>query len=91
MDAKSGLNRHAQCRDHRNHKPSYYLLFHALPTDIDLNQISELPVSNGVRVKRLNKDRIEVSPHNMQFKSFASGFAMLLQTLLPPSRRITGC
>jgi uncharacterized protein YigE (DUF2233 family) len=45
---------------------------------------------NGVRVKGQSKNRMEVSPRNIQFKSFANGFAILLQTFLPQSRRLTG-
>jgi hypothetical protein len=44
----------------------------------------------GVRVKGQSRDGMEVSPHNIQFKSFANGFAILLQTFLPQSRRL-GC
>jgi transposase-like protein len=47
--------------------------------------------SNGVRVKGQSKNRMEVSPRNIRFKSFANRFAILLQTRLPQSRRLTGC
>jgi hypothetical protein len=47
--------------------------------------------SSGVRVKGQSKNRMEVSPRNIRFKSFANRFAILLQTRLPQSRRLTGC
>jgi hypothetical protein len=47
--------------------------------------------SNGVRVKGQSKDGMAVSPHDIQFKSLANGFATLLQTLLPQSRSLNGC
>ncbi|MFT7043659.1 MAG: hypothetical protein ACJAW7_002421 [Candidatus Azotimanducaceae bacterium] len=37
--------------------------------------------SYGVRVKGQSKDCMEVSPHNIQFKSFANGLAILLQVM----------
>jgi hypothetical protein len=49
-----------------------------------------ISLSNGVRVKGQSKDGMEVSPHNIQFKSLANDFAILLQTFLPQSRRLTG-
>jgi hypothetical protein len=42
----------------------------------------------GVRVKGQSRDGMEVPQHNIQFKSFANGFAILLQTFLPQSRRL---
>jgi hypothetical protein len=50
-----------------------------------------LMLSSGVRVKGQSKNRMEVSPRNIRFKSFANRFAILLQTRLPQSRRLTGC
>jgi len=47
--------------------------------------------SNGVRVKGQSKDGIEFSPHYIQFKSFAIGSAILLQTGFPKSCRSPGC
>jgi hypothetical protein len=47
--------------------------------------------SNGVRVKGQSKDGMAVAPHDIQFKSLANGFAILLQMRLPQSSRLNGC